>query len=83
MYSNTPPHVTHASHPGGMQGMIPHANPTRHRSNAMGPEIGTFSGTFREHAFGWYVPGACLLDVWKPGSFLAFRDGGSLELVLS
>eukprot|EP00966_Prymnesium_polylepis_P207214 4799419-Prymnesium_polylepis.1 len=32
------------------------------------------SGTFR----GWYFPGACLLDVWKPGSFRAFRDDGSL-----
>jgi hypothetical protein len=37
-------------------------------------EIGTFRGTFREHA---------LLDVWKPGSFLASGTAGVWSFVLS
>jgi hypothetical protein len=43
----------------------------KQRYSRRGTEIGTFRGAFREHA---------LLDGWKPGSFLAFRDGGSLDL---
>eukprot|EP00966_Prymnesium_polylepis_P154545 3568428-Prymnesium_polylepis.1 len=53
------------------------------RRNGFGriAEIGTFRGTFREHACG-YIPRARMLDVWKPGVWKlpGHRDGGSLEL---